>query len=205
MKQILVIIAILITCKSAEAQLSLGSRIGTTAESGASSKIKKMGSFSCGLISYHFRKGMTLRADLICGGEGNSSAPKANAAKGKLASSQIRIPVIFQRKFSKDLFTEAGMQFKSALSITQKDNGEKSIDLHRFCQSGSFGLVFGCGYNCKHKLAGLKIGFRCNIDFPKMDGTGDLKKALNISFVYRISKKQPGLFALKKAAKLKTA
>lgn len=206
MKHILAVVALFIACNSAEAQLSFGSKIGSGAsEQSTSSKIKKLGSSAGGFLSYQFKKNMTLRAELICSGESSSSTPKANAAKGKLGSAQLRIPVIFQRKFSKDLFTEAGMQFKSALSIRQNTNGEKSIDLHNFCKSGSIGLIFGCGYNCKHKLAGLKIGLRCNIDFPKMDGSGDLKKNFNISFTYRISKKQQSLLALKKTAKLKMA
>jgi Outer membrane protein beta-barrel domain len=207
MKRILILIIICSLHRGLCAQLSFGTKAGLnipgSPKGNSSSKSKSISSSFGGFINYMVKNKIAVQAELNYSAKENPAFLKSSSAKGKSKSGQVKIPLTVQYKFSKRWYTEAGIQFKSTLSMQQKANGQNSINLKNFYKSGSWGLVFGSGYILKNTLPGLKIGFRYSLEFPKMNGTGgnDLKQVFNISLSYRLSKKQHPLFSIFKKEK----
>lgn len=194
MKLIFIFISFFIIVPNAESQFSFGSRAGMNIEgrnfTGLSLKnrgISPSGSF---YINYRFKTKMLLQAEIAYSGGNNTESFLPKSPTGKIRSGQVRFPLMFQYKL-KNLFADAGLQFRAPVNMKQKANGKKSIIVEDLYKAGTLGLALGGGYSFKNKLAGLRANIRCNIDF-KLNNTGgnSIKKGFNIAFTYRLFNKK---------------
>ena len=111
-----------------------------------------------------------------------SSKREKNLVSGKIKSSYISLPIMFQYKVLEGLFVEAGPQYNFLLSIKEKVDGGSEDDIKETYKTGTFGYGVGLGYDLASFAPGLKVSARYTGDFSNMNseevGAGDIKSTM---------------------------
>lgn len=179
----------------AQAQLSYGVRAGLNVSkisfSNDDFKTKFQPGFSAGLYGkYALNKTMSVQVETFFSREGTKEQRVSSGTKGNINKSYVQIPVLFQYKFVKGLYAEAGPQF-GILVASKEKYGNGNNDIKANYKPVDIRVPIGVGYDLNDMIKGLSVDLRYSFSLSKINkvavGGGNLKnQVIGLSAFYNI-------------------
>lgn len=194
-KSALILLTFLTAYQYCQAQLSYGARAGLNVSKISFTdddfKTKFQPGFSIGLYGkYALNKAMAVQVETFFSREGTKEQRKSSGTKGNINKSYVQIPVLFQYKFVKGLYAEAGPQF-GILVASKEKYGTASNNIKPYYKPVDIRVPVGVGYDLNEVVKGLSVDLRYSFSLSKINkvsvGGGNLKnQVIGLSVFYNI-------------------
>ena len=137
-----------------------------------------------GFARYALAEDIDLQGGLLFSLEGNSWTFEPLDRDGKIRSTQIRVPLLFQYKVTEQFFVSGGPQARLLLNMSQKIEGSDKSNITEYYKRLTPAVQIGGGYRFGGNMAGLDIDIHYfsdlgslakeSVDGGKLRGSGVL-------------------------------
>ncbi|MFD2921103.1 porin family protein [Terrimonas rubra] len=194
-KLVITLVTLLAAYHFSQAQLSYGARAGLNVSkisfTNDDFKTKFQPGFSIGLYGkYALNKAMAVQVETFFSREGTKEERVSSGTKGNINKSYVQIPLLFQYKFVKGLYAEAGPQF-GILVASKEKYGNGNNNIKPYYKPVDIRVPIGVGYDLNDVVKGLSVDLRYSFSLSKINkiavGGGNLKnQVIGLSAFYNI-------------------